>query len=110
MMVFSVQQVKYEFLAYIKEFDPTFSNWYVGLADQPRQALFEHHGVRDAEDPWLYKQLLTNRAARTVPAIFHRTPEDGGRSAGGAIGKRGLRLFVQGRSAHAAIGEGNAGG
>jgi len=33
-MVFSVQQVKYEFLAYIKEFDPTFSNWYVGLADQ----------------------------------------------------------------------------
>ena len=26
MMVFSVQQVKYEFLAYIKEFDPTFSN------------------------------------------------------------------------------------
>jgi hypothetical protein len=65
-MVFSVQQVKYEFLAYIKEFDPTFSNWYVGVADQPRQALFEHHGVRDAEDPWLYKQLLTNRAARPV--------------------------------------------
>jgi hypothetical protein len=69
-MVFSVQQVKYEFLAYIKEFDPTFSNWYVGLADQPKQALFEHHGVRDAEDPWLYKQLLTNRAARTVQQYF----------------------------------------
>ena len=40
------------------------------LADQPRQALFEHHGVRDAEDPWLYKQLLTNRAARTVQQYF----------------------------------------
>jgi hypothetical protein len=69
-MVFSVQQVKYEFLAYIKEFDSTFSNWYVGLADQPRQALFNLHGVRDAEDPWLYKQLLTNRAARTVQDYF----------------------------------------
>jgi hypothetical protein len=69
-MVFSVQQVKYEFLAYIKEFDPTFSNWYVGLADQPRQTLFEVHGVRDDEDPWLYKQLLTNRAARTVQDYF----------------------------------------
>lgn len=69
-MVFSVQQVKYEFLAYIKEFDPTFSNWYVGLADQPKQALFEQHGVRDAEDPWLYKQLLTHRAARTVSQYF----------------------------------------
>jgi hypothetical protein len=69
-MVFSVQQVKYEFLAYIKEFDPTFSNWYVGIADQPKQALFERHGVRDDEDPWLYKQLLTNRAARTVQDYF----------------------------------------
>jgi hypothetical protein len=69
-MVFSVQQVKYEFLAYIKEFDPTFSNWYVGLADRPKQTLFDLHSVRDAEDPWLYKQLLTNRAARTVQNYF----------------------------------------
>jgi hypothetical protein len=69
-MVFSVQQVKYEFLAYIKEFDPKFSNWYVGLADQPKQALFDLHGVREAKDPWLYKQLLTNRAARTVQEYF----------------------------------------
>ncbi len=69
-MVFSVQQVKYEFLAYIKEFDPVFSNWCVGVADQPKQTLFDLHGVRDAEDPWLYKQLLTNRAARTVQEYF----------------------------------------
>lgn len=69
-MVFSVQQVKYEFLAYIKEFDPTFANWYVGIADQPKQVLFDQHGVRDDEDPWLYKQLLTNRAARTVQDYF----------------------------------------
>jgi hypothetical protein len=69
-MVFSVQQVKYEFLAYIKEFDLVFSNWYVGVADRPKQTLFDLHGVRDAEDPWLYKQLLTNRAARTVQEYF----------------------------------------
>ena len=69
-MIVSVQQVKYEFLAYIKEFDSTFSNWYVGLSDQPKIALFDLHGVRDAEDPWLYKQLLTNRAARTVQDYF----------------------------------------
>ena len=69
-MVFSVQQVKYEFLAYIKEFDRTFSNWYVGVAAEPKETLFEIHGVRDAEDPWLYKQLLTNRAARTVQDYF----------------------------------------
>lgn len=69
-MVFSVQQVKYEFLAYIKEFDRTFSHWYVGVAAEPKETLFQMHGVRDAEDPWLYKQLLTNRAARTVQDYF----------------------------------------
>lgn len=69
-MIMSVQQVKYEFLAYIKEFDPRFSNWYVGISDNPRRTLFETHGVRDASDPWLYKQLLTFRAARTVQAYF----------------------------------------
>ena len=69
-MVFSVQQVKYEFLAYIKEFDATFSNWYVGISDDPKRALFKHHNVRDAQDPWLYKQLLTNRAASTVHTYF----------------------------------------
>ena len=51
-MVFSVQQVKYEFLAYIKEFDPyVFELVRRYWPTQPRQALFERHGVRDAEDP-----------------------------------------------------------
>ncbi|SDR98366.1 hypothetical protein [Bradyrhizobium canariense] len=69
-MILSVQQVKYEFLAYIKEFDETFSNWCVGISDSPKQTLFERHGVRDDADPWLYKQLLTHRAARTVYDYF----------------------------------------
>ena len=67
-MILSVQQVKYEFLAYIKEFDPSFGNWYVGISDNPKRELFETHAVRGEGDPWLYKQLLTFRAARTVQA------------------------------------------
>jgi len=69
-MIFSVQQVKYEFLAYIKEFDQSFSHWCVGISDSPKQTLFDMHGVRSGEDPWLYKQLLTHRAARTVYDYF----------------------------------------
>lgn|SRR5262249_19007700 len=69
-MVFSVQQVKYEFLAYIKEFDQSFPNWCVGISDAPREALFQRHGVHTDGDPWLYKQLLTHRAARTVYDYF----------------------------------------
>ena len=69
-MVFSVQQVKYEFLAYIKEFDRSFGDWCVGISAAPKETLFEQHGVRPDEDPWLYKQLLTHRAARTVYDYF----------------------------------------
>jgi hypothetical protein len=69
-VIVSVQQVKYEFLAYIKEFDQSFGNWCVGISDAPKEALFGEHGVRAEEDPWLYKQLLTHRAARTVYDYF----------------------------------------
>ncbi len=69
-MVLSVQQVKFEFLSYIKEFDATFSNWCIGIADKPKQKLFEIHGVRDDQDPWLYKQLMSHRAARIVQDYF----------------------------------------
>ena len=69
-MIVSVQQVKYEFLAYIKEFDQSFASWCVGISDAPKDTLFDRHGVRADEDPWLYKQLLTHRAARTVYDYF----------------------------------------
>ena len=101
-MVFSVQQVKYEFLAYIKEFDETFSNWYVGISEPPKQTLFEQHGVRDDEDPWLYKQLLTHRAARTVYDYFVDHLKTAGVRRRLARGFR-LRLSVQDIAAYAAM-------
>lgn len=69
-MIQSVQQVKFEFLSYIKEFDSTFSNWCVGISANPKQTLFDLRGVRDAQDPWLYKQLLSHRAAQLVRTYF----------------------------------------
>ena len=69
-MVYSVQQVKYEILAYIKEFGGSFEDYYVGVADDPQRALFEIHGLDRDRDPWLYKQLLTFQAARTVQDYF----------------------------------------
>lgn len=69
-MVFSVQQIKYEFLAYIKEFGGDFEDYYVGIAADPQKALFEEHGLDKDKDPWLYKQALTFYAARTVQNYF----------------------------------------
>ncbi len=69
-MVYSVQQIKYEILAYIKEFGGGFDEWYVGIASEPKAALLERHGVDRDRDPWLYKQALTFNAAKTVQQYF----------------------------------------
>ena len=39
-MVYSVQQIKYEILAYIKEFGGEFSDYYVGVSNDPKKSLF----------------------------------------------------------------------
>jgi len=69
-MVYSVQQVKYEILAYIKEFGGEFPDYYVGIAADPKAELFKRHKVNQKKDPWLYKQTLTFHAARTVQRYF----------------------------------------
>jgi len=69
-MVYSVQQIKYEVLAYIKEFGGDFSDYYVGLTDDPQKALFTTHKLDRDKDPWLYKQALTHGAAWTIQKYF----------------------------------------
>ena len=71
-MVFSVQQIKYEVLAYMKEFGGEFGDYYVGIAADPKKTLLDVHKVDENADPWLYKQALTFYAARTVQDYFLR--------------------------------------
>jgi hypothetical protein len=77
-MVFSVQQIKYELLGYIKEFDQRFENWFVGIAEDPKKTLAEIHGLDLDTDRWIYKQALSFNAARTVQRYFlERLKADG---------------------------------
>jgi len=77
-MVFSVQQIKYELLGYIKEFDPSFKNSYVGVASDPRKTLVEKHLLDLETDHWIYKQALSFTAACTVQRYFlQRLKADG---------------------------------
>lgn len=69
-MVFSVQQIKYEFLLYIKGLGGDFGDWYIGCAADPERALFEVHGVDRIGDPWIYKPALTGKATHTLVRYF----------------------------------------
>lgn len=64
--MFSPQQVKFEFLSYIKEFGGRPTEWVVGCADDPTQALFARNAVDAESDIWLWKPTLSAAAARIV--------------------------------------------
>ncbi len=62
-MAYSVQQIKFEMISYVKEFGADFTEWSIGLAADAPKALFEINEVDDVNDMWLWKPAITNAAA-----------------------------------------------
>lgn len=62
-MAYSVQQIKFEMISYVKEFGADFTEWSIGLAADAPKALFEINKVDDVNDMWLWKPAITNAAA-----------------------------------------------
>ncbi len=69
-MIYSVQQIKFEIFQYIKEFESSFEDWYVGIASDPREQMFKIHYVDSKTDIWLYKQAISFLACKTVQKYF----------------------------------------
>ncbi len=65
-MIFSPQQIKFEFLSYIKEFGGRSADWRVGCAADAQEAMFDREGVNRELDIWLWKPALSPAAARIV--------------------------------------------
>jgi hypothetical protein len=80
-MVYSVQQIKFELLAYIKEFGADFGQWYVGVASDPKATMAQEHKLDLDKDVWIYKQALSFAACRTVQRYFIEKLQTDGRPA-----------------------------
>lgn len=65
-MVFSVQQIKFEFLSYIKEFGGRPEEWCVGCAEDAQRAMFEQEAIDRERDIWVWKPALSPAAAQIV--------------------------------------------
>lgn len=65
-MATSTQDIISILVAFMHEHGGPDESWYVGLACDPRVALFEIHGVREETDHWLFKGAFTVYAARRV--------------------------------------------
>jgi hypothetical protein len=71
--IYSVQQIKFDILAYVKEFSRHWTDWYIGVTDDPQAALFGKHGLDRDQDIWLYKQAVSFAACRNVQKYYIET-------------------------------------
>ncbi|WP_222184140.1 hypothetical protein [Geminicoccus harenae] len=69
---YSVSQIQFDCLSYIKEFGARPEEWLVGTAEAPEPFLEVHGGAGGLAVPWLAKPALTPKAAQAVAAGLHR--------------------------------------
>ena len=55
-----------------------YREWYVGLAINPRQRLFEGHNVSEKSGMWTYKDAGSEIEARDIEAVFLKRGCKGG--------------------------------
>lgn len=70
MAIFSPQQIKFEFLSYIKEFGGQPNEWRCGCAADAATVLELERTVDTGRDPWIWKPALSPAAARLVHSYF----------------------------------------
>ncbi len=61
----------------------TYSEWYVGIAEEPRQRLFGEHNVKEKEDKWIFRQTSSNETARNIEKYFVNSLKTDGGTGGG---------------------------
>lgn len=89
--VVTVNQAVREIDNYIRNIGGSYSQWYVGIASNPRSRLIEGHNV-DIRYNCIALNLATSREARTVEAFFLEKGCDGG-TGGGDFTTRSVYAF-----------------
>lgn len=59
-----------EIKAYIQEWGGNYSDWYVGIASDPRKRLFDEHNVDEKEDAWIWHKCENASTAREIEEYF----------------------------------------
>ena len=62
----------------------SYSEWYVGIAEDPKDRLFNDHNVRKEEDYWIYDEADSHQSARNVEDYFVNTLKTKGGLGGGS--------------------------
>lgn len=82
-MAKSKETIKTEIKNHIHECGGQYSNWYVGIASDPKERLFTEHNVSEKNGAWIYREAENSSAAREVEEYFVNTLETDGGPGGG---------------------------
>lgn len=75
-------EIKKEIKDYIDGFGVAYSAWYVGIAVDPKDRLFNDHSVKK-EDAWIYRTVSSSDAARRIEQYFVDVLDTDGGAGGG---------------------------
>lgn len=76
------QQALDEIYQYIHRDGGRYSEWYVGIATNPRERLFTNHSVNERTDLWIFRPCSSSESARNIEAYFLRMGARGGTGGG----------------------------
>jgi len=82
-MAKSKETIKWEIKEYIQNGGGSYSNWYVGIASDPRQRLFNDHNIEEKSGYWIFRECESSNVAREIEEYFINTLGTDGSPGGG---------------------------
>lgn len=92
-MFFGKKQIARAIDDYIRNQDSDYSHWYVGIASDPKDRLFNGHKVNEQKGQWVFSESTSEDAARTVERYFINVKGTQGDSGGGDASTRFIYAY-----------------
>jgi hypothetical protein len=92
-MAKSKQAIKQEIRDHIKSRGGSYSDWYVGIAADPRERLFNDHKVDEENGHWIYRACESSVVAREIEEYFVNSLGTDGGSGGGDQSTRSVYAY-----------------
>ncbi|PIQ92489.1 MAG: hypothetical protein COV70_00475 [Parcubacteria group bacterium CG11_big_fil_rev_8_21_14_0_20_39_22] len=87
------ESIKVDIKAYIQNNGGAYSDWYVGIASDPKERLFTDHNVSEKGGAWIYREAESSSAAREVEEYFINTLGTDGGSGGGDYSTKSVYAY-----------------
>lgn len=88
------QKVYNEIVAHMQQSGVASSNWYVGIASDPRNRLFSDHNVSEQNGHWIHRDTGSESAARAVEKAIIEQYRTQGDTGGGDASTRHVYAYV----------------